>query len=401
MAVWAQYAGFVLLAIAVIGTTSSTVFLVLALVGAAKFHRQAREQEHFAAQTKTLPPVSLLKPVHGAETRLRENIESFFVQDYPNYEILFAADEENDAALDVIREVAARHPQIPCRILVTGRPNLPNPPAFSFMHMAEAAACDILVTSDSDVEVATDYLSQVVPPMLEPSVGMLTCLYRGKNAGSFWSGMDAIGMSIEMTAGVVTANLLEGMKFGLGPTIVTRKDSVAKIGGYRVTAEYFSNDFVIGNFIEKAGYSVVLSRHIIDHVVPPMTFKRMWDRQVRWAKGTRWSRPKGHFGTGLIFAMPYGILGLFAGALTGHWILGLSLFLGAILNRMIESWAIGWSVVRDPVARNRAWLYPIRDLLGFAVWCASYLSKRAVWRDKRYQLVKGGRIVLRETSVNS
>jgi len=394
------YIGFTLLAIALIGTISSTIFLALALLGAAKFHREARKQEEFEAKQAALPPVSLLKPVHGAEPRMRENLEGFFVQDYPSYEILFAADEENDAALDIIREVAARHPEIPCRILVTGRPNLPNPPAFSFMHMADAASYDILVTSDSDVEVAPDYLKQVVPPMLDPEVGMLTCVYRGKNAGGFWSAMDAIGMSIEMTAGVVTANLLEGMKFGLGPTIVTRKDSVAKIGGYRVTAEYFSNDFVIGNFIEKAGYRVVLSRHIIDHVVPPMTFQRMWDRQVRWAKGTRWSRPKGHFGTGLIFAMPYGIFGLLGGLLADHWIVGLAFLVAAILNRLIESWAIGWGVVRDPVARNRAWLYPVRDLLGFAVWCASYLSKRAVWRDKRYQLVKGGRIVLRENSAN-
>jgi len=400
MTAWIPYIGFTLLAIALVGMISSTIFLVLALFGAAKFHHEARKQEEFAAQQAALPPVSLLKPVHGAEPRMRENLEGFFVQDYPSYEILFAADEENDAALDIIREVAARHPEIPCRILVTGRPNLPNPPAFSFMHMADAASYEILVTSDSDVAVARDYLKQVVPPMLDPEVGMLTCVYRGKNAGGFWSAMDAIGMSIEMTAGVVTANLLEGMKFGLGPTIVTRKDSVAKIGGYRVTAEYFSNDFVIGNFIEKAGYRVVLSRHIIDHVVPPMTFQRMWDRQVRWAKGTRWSRPKGHFGTGLIFAMPYGIFGLLGGLLTDHWIVGLAFFVAAILNRMIESWAIGWGVVRDPVARNRAWLYPVRDLLGFAVWCASYLSKRAVWRDKRYQLVKGGRIVLRENSAN-
>jgi len=400
MAAALQYAGLLFAAIALIGTISSGVFLVLALIGAAKFRRQAQEQARFANDAKTLPPVSLLKPVHGAEPHLRENIESFFVQNYPNYEIIFAADEESDAALDIIREVAARHPKINCRILVTGPPQFPNPPASSFTRMAEVASYEILVTSDSDVEVAPDYLSQVVPPMLDPSVGMLTCVYRGKNAGGFWSAMDAIGMSIEMTAGVLTANLLEGMKFGLGPTIVTRKDSVAKIGGYRATAEYFSNDFVIGNFIEKAGYRVVLSRHIIDHVVPPMTFQRMWDRQVRWAKGTRWSRPKGHFGTGLIFAVPYGILGLLAGAITGHWIPGLSVFAITILNRLIESWAIGWGVVRDPVARSRAWLYPVRDLLGFAVWCASYLSKRAVWRDKRYQLVKGGRIVLRETSAN-
>jgi ceramide glucosyltransferase len=204
-----------------------------------------------------------------------------------------------------------------------------------------------------------------------------------------------------MTAGVLTANLLEGMKFGLGPTIVTRKDSIAKIGGYLATAEYFSNDFVTGNFIEKAGYRVVLSRHVIDHVVPAMTFRRMWERQVRWAKGTRWSRPKGHLGTGLIFAMPYGILGILSGAATGQWSWGMVLFLGALANRLLESWVIGWGVVRDRRARNEMWLYPLRDLLGFAVWCASYLSKSAVWRDRRYQLVRGGRIVLREQGERS
>ena len=176
--------------------------------------------------------------------------------------------------------------------------------------MTEVAAHNILVTSDSDVEVAPNYLRGVVPPLLDPYVGMLTCLYRGKNAGGFWSALDAIGMSVEMSAGVVTANLLEGMKFGLGPTIVVRKDALEKIGGYRVLGDYFSNDFAIGNFIEKAGYRVVLSNHVIDHVVPPMTFRRMWERQVRWAKGTRYSRPKGHVGTGLTFAMPYGILGV-------------------------------------------------------------------------------------------
>jgi ceramide glucosyltransferase len=196
-----------------------------------------------------------------------------------------------------------------------------------------------------------------------------------------------------MSAGVLAVNLLDGMKFGLGPTIVARKDSVEKIGGYSVLGDYFSNDFVIGNLIEKAGYRVVLSRHVIDHVVPPMTLRRMWERQVRWAKGTRYSRPKGHFGTGLVFAMPYGILGLIAAAGLGWWRVGAGLLCVAILNRLIEALVVGWGVVRDPVARRAPWLYPIRDLLGFCVWTASYLSKKAVWRDSRYELVDGGRIV--------
>jgi ceramide glucosyltransferase len=391
-----NYLGIAVLAIACIGVASSAVFLVLALIGTAKFHRDSAQQREYAEKIANWPAVSLLKPVHGEETRMRENIESFFRQDYPDYEILIAADTEDDGALRIVREVAARHPEIKCKILVTGLPELPNPPAYSFWRMSEEASHDILVTSDSDVEVQPNYLREVVAPMLDPAVGMLTCVYRGKNAGGFWSGMDAIGMSVEMTAGVLTANLLEGMKFGLGPTIVTRKDSIGKIGGYQATGDYFSNDFVTGNFIEKAGYKVLLSRHVIDHVVPPMTFERMWQRQVRWAKGTRWSRPKGHFGTGLVFAMPYGLLGLLGGALSGHFYFALALFLVALGNRLVEAWVIGWGVTRDRVARNQIWQFPLRDLLGFAVWCASYLSKSAVWRDRRFELVKGGRIVLRE-----
>src|ERR1700719_982481 len=205
------------LALACIGVLSSSVFLILSLAGAAKFHRQSEEQRSFAEKQNKLPPVSVLKPVHGAEAWLKQNVESFFRQDYPDYEILFAADEENDAALATIREIAARYAHIKCSILGTGQPQLPNPPAYSFFRMSQAASYDILVSSDSDVQVAPNYLREVVAPMLDPAVGMVTCVYRGKNAGGFWSGMDAIGMSVEMTAGVVTANLLEGMKFGLGP----------------------------------------------------------------------------------------------------------------------------------------------------------------------------------------
>lgn len=392
---------WILIAIALFGTVSSAIFLILALLGAVKFRRQAREQERFAGLNSRLPPVSVLKPVHGLEPRLKENVESFFQQSYPHYEVLFAADTEDDAALPVIHEVCSRYPHIPSRVVINGRPPWPNPPAYSFHCMTEVAAHDILVTSDSDVHVDLNYLREVVPPLLDPEVGLVTCVYRGANAGGFWSALDAIGMSVEMTAGVVTANLLEGMRFALGPTIVVRRDVLEKIGGYQVLGEYFSNDFVIGNFVEKAGYRVVLSRHIIDHVVPPMTFKRMWDRQVRWARGTRWSRPKGHFGTGLIFAMPYGILGCAVALAAGYPWIGAT-FLGvAILNRLIEGWFMGWGVVRDPVVPKAPWLTPMRDLLGFFVWCTSYLGTRSVWRESRYELVKGGRIVLRQSSAGT
>lgn len=390
---------YIVLGVALVGTLSSAVFLGLALLGVIRFQSDARKQLQSVPDDAHLPPVSVLKPVHGLEARLKENIESFFQQDYPDYEILFAADEANDAALEVVREVCGRYPHIRSRVLVTGTP-WPNPVVHSFHCLAEAAAHDILVTTDSDVEVGPRYLREIVPPLMDPQVGMVTCVYRGKNAAGFFSGLTAIGMSVEMTAGVLVANLLEGMKFGLGPTTVLRKDSLASIGGYAALKDYIAYDFAIGNLIEKAGYRVVLSGHIIDHVVNQKSFRHMWQNQLRWAQTTRYSRPKGHFGSGLIFAMPYGLLGFLAAGFLGHWGMGALLLGAALLNRLAEAWLVGWMVVRDPQIRRAPWLYPLRDLLGFLVWFASYLKLRYVWRDSRFEL-KGTRIALRQTSSDS
>jgi ceramide glucosyltransferase len=390
---------YFVLGVALVGTLSSAVFLVLALLGVIRFRADARKQFSSLPDDARLPRVSVLKPVHGLEARLKENIESFFRQDYPEYEILFAADGADDPALDVVREVCARYPHIRSRVLVTGTP-WPNPVVYSFHCMAEAAANDILVTTDSDVEVGPRYLREIVPPLLDPQVGMVTCVYRGKNAAGFFSGLTAIGMSVEMTAGVLVANLLEGMKFGLGPTTVVRKDSLASIGGYTALRDYIAYDFAIGNLMAKAGYRVVLSGHTIDHVVNQKSLRHMWQNQLRWAQTTRYSRPKGHFGSGLIFAMPYGLLGFLAAGGLGHWGIGALLLGVAVLNRLAEAWLVGWMVVRDPEIRRAPWLYPLRDLLGFLVWFASYLNLRYVWRDSRFEL-KGTRIALRQTSSDS
>jgi ceramide glucosyltransferase len=390
---------YFVLGVALVGSLSSAVFLGLALLGVIRFRSDARKQFASVPDDANLPPVSVLKPVHGLEARLKENIESFFRQDYPDYEVLFAADEADDPALEVVREVCARYPRIRSRVLVTGTP-WPNPVVYSFHCLAAAATHNILVTTDSDVGVDSHYLREIVPPLLDPQVGMVTCVYRGKNAAGFFSGLTAIGMSVEMTAGVLVANLLEGMKFGLGPTTVVRKDSLASIGGYSALKDYIAYDFAIGNLIAKAGYRVVLSGHIIDHVVNQKSFRRMWQNQLRWAQTTRYSRPKGHFGSGLIFAVPYGLLGFLAAAGLGHWGLGALLLSATVLNRMAEAWLVGWMVVRDPQVRRAPWLYPLRDLLGFLVWFASYLNLRYVWRDSRFEL-KGTRIALRQTSSNS
>jgi ceramide glucosyltransferase len=387
---------YIVLAVALAGSLTSTIVFFLTVLGSIKFRRDAkRQREAFARLSTPLPPVSILKPVHGVDARMRENLESFFRQDYPQFEILFAADEADDAALPLVRELCAKYPQVPTQIFITGKPPWPNAQNYCYHCMTPEAKYDIIVTSDSDVEVAPNYLREIVPPLLDPKVGAVTCIFRGKNAGGLWGNVDAIGQSVEFTAGVVMVNLLEGMKFGLGPTVVVRKDSLAKMGGFAAAREYLSNDFVYGNFIEKAGYQVVLSCHVVDHISPSMTFHKMWERQLRWAMGTRYSRPKGHLGSVLTFAAPFGILGLIAGLALGYPKLGIGLFAIAMLTRMAESFIVGWWTAGDRAAL--AWIpfYPLRELHGFIIWCASYLSRKSLWRDNKYEVLEGGRLVAR------
>src|SRR5215471_9589031 len=154
--------GYFFLGLALLGTLSSAVFLLLAIAGVFRFRRETKKFWANQIGGEEFPPVSVLKPVHGMEAQLRENIESFFRQDYPTYEILFAADEADHPALELVREISANYPQIPCRVMVTGKPPWPNPPAYCFYRMAEVAEHGILVTSDSDVEVAPNYLREVV-----------------------------------------------------------------------------------------------------------------------------------------------------------------------------------------------------------------------------------------------
>jgi len=391
--------GYILLGIALIGTLSSTVYLGLVLVAVAKFRTDSKRLLNPAPKDAELPGVSVIKPVHGLEPQLRENVESFFRQDYPQFEILFGADTADDAALEIVKEVSARYPRIPSRIIVHGESPWPNPQTYSLHCLSKEARHGVIVATDSDVEVAPDYLREVVTPLLRPGIAMTTCLYRGKNVGDFWSNQTAMLMSVEEPAGVLVANLLEGMKFGLGPTIAMRKEALEEVGGYERFYDYSANDFILGNLISKAGHQVVLSGHVIDHVVNQSTFRKMWQNQLRWRVTERYCRPKGYVGMGLIFAMPFGILGLLAGGLLGYWTLGAALLAWAVINRLIEAFAVGWVALRDKPLLRRIWLYPTRDLLGFIVWCVSFSGTNIAWRSSKFEL-QGERMVLRKNAGN-
>ena len=199
-------------------------------------------------------------------------------------------------------------------------------------------------------------------------------------------------MSVEMTAGVLVARMMGGMQFVLGPTMAFRRDVIRQMGGFKVTADYCADDFVLGNETYKLGRTVVLSHHAIDHIVINLSLMASLKHQVRWMKSTRFSRPKGHFGTALTFSMPFGFVGLAAGLLLGHSWWGVALLAWAVATRLALSIAVGRVVVRDPSWFNLLVLYPVRDLLGFFFWAASYMGSKILWRGRVFQLLPGGKM---------
>jgi len=188
--------------------------------------------------------------------------------------------------------------------------------------------------------------------------------------------------------------MLEGMKFALGPTMAVRRDALEKAGGIAILSDYCADDYVLGKRVFEAGYRVVLSEHVIDHIVIGRTFRASVSHQTRWMKSTRFSRPAGHIGAGLTYAMPFGILGAGA-ALVARQPLEAALFLAwAILNRTLLAIISGWFVVRDFRALRYCWLYSIRDLTGFLFWCASFFGNTVVWRGGEvYRLEQDGKMV--------
>jgi ceramide glucosyltransferase len=382
----------VLLIVGLFGLLTSTVFAGMVLAGTRHHLRASRLSQPAPGFA---PSLSLLKPLHGAEHGLEANLVSFFEQEYPasQYEILFCAADPGDPGLAIARQVAVRYPQIRASFFSTGNPKYINAKVHSLEVMAAHAANQIYVISDSDVRVTPGYLRAVAQDFADAEIGASTCLYRGVAAeGGLWARLEAVGMSVEMTAGVLVANMLEGMQFVLGPTMAFRRECIEEMGGFAVTGDYCSDDYILGNQAWQHGWRVALSHHAIDHIILHTGFVASLNHQVRWMKSTRFSRPKGHFGTSLTFSMPFGLLAAAATIGLDRPILAASCLGWAIVTRWLIAWATGCLVVRDPARFDLFSLYPLRDLMGFGFWVASYLSSNVLWRGQVYQLLPGGKM---------
>jgi len=334
---------------------------------------------------RTAPPISILKPLAGLDLDLEPNLRTFFEQDYPSFEILFALRNDKDPAAEVVSRLQREYSNVPSRLLITGEPPYPNAKVFSLERMLEAAASDLVVMSDSDVHVTPELLRTVAAEFQDDHVGIATCPYRAVPGPSFWSRLEATGMNTDFWGSALVARMLEGMRFAVGPTIAGRRRVLQSIGGFERLKDYLAEDFVIGKFAAEAGHGVILSSYVIEHHIGSATLSENVAHRLRWNRSTRRSRPAGYVGQ--LFTMPFP-LALVVFALSPAW-WPIVPFAAAIRGAAANT--VSARVLR---ARLRWLLLPIEDVIGFFFWIAGFVGNTITWRGRRYRLYADGRFEL-------
>lgn len=382
--------------VASMGSVTSSIYCGMVIAAAARFGVRKRRDDRAVADF--LPPLSVLKPLHGTEPGMERNLETFFEQDYPKFELLFCARHETDAGLRLAREVGARYPKVDAQYLTCGEPmpKFHNAKVYSLEKLDSVARHELYITSDADVRVERDYLRRMVQNLKDPRLGLASCVYLGTayggEAASFASKLDAVGKSVEMTSGVLVADMVEGgTKFALGATMAVRKKSFRDVGGFAELGQFYADDFELGNRLAKQGTGVKMATHIIKLMVQDQPFWLSFRNQLRWMQSTRRSRPWGHLGSGLTFAMPFGLMGVLWGALSGHVGVGAGWLGAMVVNRWLQAGAI-LSVMGDPELLRNVAIYPLRDMLGSLLWVGSYGGDRFYYRGTIYRMKKGGQV---------
>lgn len=361
----------------------SWVYCVLTGLAASRYLAQS------LPDTENHEPISILKPLSGLDEGLEENLRSFFTQDYPAFEILFAMRTESDPAHALVQRLQAEYARVPTRLILTGEPPWPNAKSWSLHQMQQQARYELLVMSDSDIRAGSGLLRRLSREFVDPKLAVTTCPYRAVPGPSVWSKLEAIGMNTEFLGGILVARMLEGMRFAVGPTIAARKSAIEAVGGWPYLQEFLAEDFVLGNEAAAKGLGVALSSFVVEHRIGAQSLKKNAAHRLRWCRSTRRSRPAGYVGQ--LFTNPLPIaLALFAVA-PAAW----PALAATILLRTWAAIETAGRILHDPLCRKEWYLVPVQDLLSFTFWCAGFFGNTIDWRGETYYLQKDGRFTKR------
>lgn len=304
------------------------------------------------------PSVSVMKPVHSADPGISEAIASHEQQDYPEFELL----------------VGGTSPAAPATA---------NGKVGALIDLGRRARYPVWVVNDADIRVQRDYLQRVVAPLADSRTGLVTCLYRARARG-LAARLEGLGVATDFAPSALVAPLVGINEFGMGSTLAFRAETLARIGGFAAVQDYLADDYQIGRRISGLGLRVHLSRVVVETSLSG-NWRTVWRHQVRWARTIRVSRGGGYAGLPITNATIWALAALAGGATLPA--------LSLLALRYLTGLTAGIAVLRCPLTARLWPLMPLRDLFGFAVWCAGLFGSSVEWRGLRLHLSKDGRIV--------
>lgn len=326
------------------------------------------------------PPVTVLKPLCGTDPGLRENLESFFRQDHPRFELVFGVTDAADPALDVVRDLTRKYPRVCTRTIVHAGEGALNPKVNNLLGMLPHARHDLVLLSDSNVLAPRHYVREMASVHDPERPGLVTNLFVGIGERSLGAALENVGLSGFVAAGVALPTAL-GDAVLVGKSVLFSRGELARLGGLRRFSDVLAEDFVMAQTFVHGGRTIAVAPTVLANVTGNMTVRATFARQLRWSMLRCRAIPLAHALEPV--ASPLALLPL-AWWLMGPWALAWAFALLTLRD------VGGWLVLRGPTSWHLPLLLsPLRELLALGVWCAAPLKRHVAWRGKRFLLGAG------------
>ena len=361
-------------------------YLLLAFACLEKFHR-FRKNSHPSSHFQ--PPVTVIKPVCGLTPELEENLLSFCLQDYPEFQVIFGLNDENDPAIPVLRKIIDAHPEIDITLVINQRLSGKNYKVSNLVNMYPYARHGTLVIADDDIRVPNNYLNEIVAPFADQETGAVTCLYSGTPKGGIISSLHAMFINEWFLPSALISHTLKKNDFCFGATLVIKRETLAEIGGFEVLADYLADDYMLGKLVADHGHKIHLSHLIVQNIIQPTSLKSVLLNETRWARTMRTVEPVGYTFTLLTDTL---IIGCFTGAIfyfyTRQFIWPVLIIGTVLLVRILFHLRV--NNMLDGHGAGSVWLIPVRDFLTFCIRLASFTSNTIEWKNRSFSVKNGG-----------
>ncbi|KIM00695.1 Ceramide glucosyltransferase [Paramagnetospirillum magnetotacticum MS-1] len=330
------------------------------------------------------PPISVMKPLCGAEHGMAENLESCLRQDYPQFQLVFGVSDPADPALKVVAELPRDLDGMEIDVVADATRHGHNLKVGNLLNMWPRVRHDVIAIADSDVRVGPHYLDDLAAPFADPKVGIVTCLYVGRPEAGLWSALGAMGINHGFLPGALVARAI-GRKDGcFGATMAVRRQALEKGGGLAALSHVLADDWVLGRMVREQGLEIALAARPVDMNVHEDSFKTLLDHEIRWGRTIAAVDRTSYMASVITQPLALGALAVAAG---GAWWPSLVALSSALACRL---WAVRTEERALSLPRSGIGLLALREILSFVVYVVACCGRTVVWRGRKFSVRADG-----------